>query len=185
LTIFRARNERIAIGLMHAIFQSGGNAPVVPVASAAINNRAALHVKDGVAFGIIRRRTMARLGGGQHKIGNNDGHAINWKVVRCAPPDGASDIGALATMEPRTHAATLSGWPSILAASSRIRCGFQCRPSKWSAMTTPAVRAAALEPSPLPSGISLSIFECDLGKGIAYIGAHCQRGAPDEIVLTG
>ena len=52
-------------------------------------------------------------------------------------------------------------------------------------MTTPAVRAAALEPSPLPSGISLSISSAMGGKNIADIGGHGQCGAPDQIVFAG
>jgi hypothetical protein len=52
-------------------------------------------------------------------------------------------------------------------------------------MTTPAVSAAALDPSPLPSGMSLSISSAMGGKSIAYVGGHRQRGAPDEIVFAG
>ena len=64
---------------------------------------------------------------------------------------------ALATIEPSVQAATLSGWPSRRAASSRMRSGFQPNPSSRSAITTPAVSAAALDPMPLPMGMSLWI----------------------------
>jgi len=58
---------------------------------------------------------------------------------------------------PYSAGATLSGWPSRRAASSKIRRGFQRRSSSRSAITTPAVKAAALDPIPLPSGMSFWI----------------------------
>ena len=79
--------------------------------------------------------------------------AISMRTARATPPESM----ALATMPPRVQAATLSGWPSRRAASSSMRAGFQPRSSRQSATTTPAVRAAALEPIPFPSGIWFEI----------------------------
>ena len=92
---------------------------------------------------------------------------------------------ALATIEPSMQAATLSGWPSMRAASSRMRSGFQSRPSSRSAITTPAVSAAALEPRPLPIGISLRMRSSMGGMRQPLLRRHRQRRLPDQILRGG
>ena len=105
---------------------------------------------------------------------------ISRRTARATPPESM----ALATMEPSTQAATLSGWPSMRAASSRIRSGFQPSPRRWSAITTPAVSAAALDPRPLPIGIWLSMIEIDRRELAAGVPGHRQRRLPDQVVLA-
>src|SRR5579871_1191193 len=96
------------------------------------------------------------------------------RTARATPPESV----ALATTEPSVQAATLSGWPSRRAAMSRISAGFQRRPSIRSAIATPATNAAALDPRPLPSGISLSISSASGGRvsptSRATASAVCQ-----------
>ena len=51
-------------------------------------------------------------------------------------------------------------------------------------MTTPAVNAAALEPSPLPMGMSLWMRSSMGGMVMWTSRADRQRGLPDQVVLT-
>ena len=64
------------------------------------------------------------------------------------------------------------------AASSSSRCWSQSRPKTRSAMATPATSAAALEPNPLPTGISFSIDRSMGGNSRrcarATVSAVCQ-----------
>ena len=48
------------------------------------------------------------------------------------------------------------------------------RPSRRSAMTTPAVRAAALDPMPLPTGMSLSISNWTAGMLMRWLAATAR-----------
>ena len=100
------------------------------------------------------------------------------RTARATPPESM----ALATIEPRVQAATLSGCPSRRAASSSMRSGFQPRSSNWSAITTPAVSAAALDPMPLPSGISLRISSSMGGISMPWLAATASGRLPDQVV---
>ena len=138
-----------------------------------------LHVEDRVLPRVAVGQNGPGVSRRQHEVRHNQPTpkllASSSRTARATPPASI----ALATIEPSTHAATLSGWPSIRAASSRIRRGFHLRPSTWSAMTTPAVSAAALEPRPLPSGISLRISS-SIG-GIARRTSEATRSAVCQI----
>ena len=65
---------------------------MVPVASAAINNRAALHVEDGVGLGIIRRQDVAGFRGRQHEIRHHHGHAVIGRQLHAHRPHRAADV---------------------------------------------------------------------------------------------
>ena len=106
---------------------------------------------------------------------------MSMRTARVAPPESM----ALATIEPSTQAATLSGWPSMRAASSRMRGRFQPSPRSRSAITTPAVSAAALDPRPFAERNLVVNPQVDGREYGIGVGGHRERGAPDQIVFTG
>src|SRR5580704_17494774 len=95
-----------------------------------------------------------------------DGSANNKLQVRFSPQvavDKPFSEDNEAVIPPSRQAATLSGWPSRQHASWRT-CGVvQFKLPKWLARRTPARRAAAEEPQPMPRGISLWSCSCMRG----------------------
>src|SRR5579875_2290922 len=100
------------------------------------------------------------------------------RTARARPAASA----ALAVTPPSAQAATLSGCPSIRADSSSTRARSHPQLPRAEAMTTPAVTAAALEPNPLPSGMSLEISSSS-GVRAPQRTAACQLrlSSPQEM----
>ena len=66
-----------------------------------------------------------------------------------------------------------------------MRGGFQRRSSRWSAITTPAVSAAALDPMPLPRGMSFWIRSSMGGSCMPCSPRHGEGGLPDQVIGAG
>ncbi len=147
-----------------------GNALAVPVASAAMSSAARWILKIASARLYVSGKTARASEVGNTKPGATTATPNCWGISRRTARAIPSESMALATIEPSTQAATLSGWPSMRAASSKMRSGGQSRPSKRSAMATPAVNAAALEPNPLPMGMSLSMSSSIGRHDSAHVG---------------
>ena len=105
-------------------------------------------------------------------------------------PGGGSNRSAPASVQitnpPRSAAATLSGWPSISIAFSRIGASSS---NRWSAATSPATIAAALDPNPAPTGISDRMWKVSPSAGCSASNARTHRfersvGTPGTSVWT-
>jgi len=101
------------------------------------------------------RRPRAVTGGSRRapwrwaiEIRTHDAHAEALWQLHAHRARHTTSIDGAGHDRTRRKRATLSGWPSRRAASSRMRNGFQPNPSSRSAITTPAVSAAALTPCP-------------------------------------
>ena len=126
--LVQARHQRLPVRLVEAVFERRRKDGRRTGGQRRHQQGGALHVEDGVLAAVARGQDGARLGG---RAGRNpeprwpgrNACGRSRRTARVTPPESI----ALATIEPSTHGATLSGWPSRRAASSRMRSGFQPR----------------------------------------------------------